>query len=308
MMHLRGLIDRRKRWQAVDMRRLLVWFRVLFDAAYDFSYVPIAAVADVYERFGAAHWQSIFRALAAYRETVDFSNQRTTVYSLPFATCLAALCLDEYVHLAVGDAFCAGFDEAWRAFIAATDQLNEPADAGRWATLYSTAGQLGLLLAAAWPQQTLQRMAQVPLSAIAGERVCASLMHRQDIAGELSRLIVSPSAPMRDVLRDLALRHAPAMVVDATTGLAVAERVTRSTRSFKRCKEYLLAHYADSLPDSLRERLIDQVDLVPRGATPQAEASILCSLSCLAQVRGRFDLAEVDYVAAVRALSAGAEA
>ena len=294
-----------QRWQADDLRRLLIWFRVLFDGAYDFSYVPNDEVADAYERFGAAHWREIFRALASYRATVDFSLQRTTVYSLPFATCLAALCLDEQVHQAVGDAYCGGFDVAWRNFIVAADRLNEPAQSDQWATLYATASQLGLLLAAAWPCETLQRMAHEPLSTIAGERLCASLMHRGDITAPLNELVRESSAPMRAALRDLALRHAPAKVVDAESAAVVARKVVSGGRSFKRCKEYLLAYYADQLPQSLRERLVDQIDLVPRGVASHVEADIRRELSRLAQERGRFDLAEVDYVAAVRALGTG---
>ena len=171
------------RWRADDLPRLLVWFRVLFDCAYDFSYVPNSEVADAYGRFGAAHWREIFRALAGYRETVDLSLQRTTVYALPFATCLAALCLDDAVHQTVADAYCAGFDAAWHAFIVAVERLNEPAQSGsQWASRYAVASQLGLLLSAAWPRDTLQRMAHEALSSIAAERLCASLMHRSDIA------------------------------------------------------------------------------------------------------------------------------
>ena len=107
---------------------------------------------------------------------------------------------------------------------------------------------------------------------------------------------------MRAVLRELALRHAPAKVVDAGNAAEVAGEVAGEGRSFKRCKEYLLAHYADRLPQSLRERLTEQIDFVPRGVTPHAEATIQRELSRLEQERGRFDVAEVDYVAAVRAL------
>lgn len=302
-LYLRVRSTQGQRWRADDLPRLLIWFRVLFDGAYDFSYVPNSEVADAYERFGAAHWQEIFRALAAYRETVDFSLQRTTVYSLPFATCLAALCLEDEVHQTVGDAYCAGFDAAWRAFVVAAERLNEPAQSGtQWASLYAVASQLGLLLSAAWPRETLQRMAHEALSPIAGERLCASLMHRSDITAPLNELVLGSSAPMHAALRDLALRHAPTKVVNAGNAVVVASEIAGEGRSFKRCKEYLLAHYADRLPQPLRERLIDQIDFVPRGVTPYAEAGIQCDLSRLVQERGRFDLAEVDYVAAVRAL------
>ena len=304
-LYLRVRRTRGHRWCADDLPRLLIWFRVLFDCAYDFSYVPNSEVADAYARFGAAHWQEIFRALAGYRETVDLSLQRTTVYALPFATCLAALCLDEAVHQAVGDAYCAGFDVAWRAFVVAADRLHEPAQSGnRWASVYAVASQLGLLLSAAWPRETLQRMAHEALSPIAGERLCASLMHRRDISVPLNELIRGSNAPMHAALRELALRHAPAKVIDADNAAEVAGEVAGEARAFKRCKEYLLARYADRLPQSLRKRMIDQIDWVPRGVTPHTEARIERELLRVAQARGRFDIAEIDYVAAVRAFDA----
>jgi hypothetical protein len=148
-------------------------------------------------------------------------------------------------------------------------------------------------------------MAHEPLSPIAGERLCASLMHRGDITAPLNELVRESNAPMRAALRDLALRHAPAKVVDAESAAVVARKVVSGGRSFKRCKEYLLAYYADQLPQSLRERLVDQIDLVPRGVASHVEADIRRELSHLARERGRFDLAEVDYVAAVRALGTG---
>jgi hypothetical protein len=59
------------------------------------------------------------------------------------------------------------------------------------------------LLAAAWPRETLQRMAHEPLWPIATERLCASLMHRRDILAELNGLIIGSSTLMRAALRDL---------------------------------------------------------------------------------------------------------
>jgi hypothetical protein len=89
-----------------------------------------------------------------------------------------------------------------------------------------------LLLAAAWPRETLQRMAHEPSSPIASERLYASLMHRRDILAELNGLILGSSTLIRAALRDLTLRHAPAKIVDARNAVAVAEHVACWTRPF----------------------------------------------------------------------------
>lgn len=132
-----------------DLPQLVLWLRTLFDAAYDFSYVDNDNVAHVYALLGQAPWRELMHAYVAYRAAVDFSRQRVTVYSLPFASMLASLCLDGSLAQAVADACLAGFDGAWDAFLAAVARL-EATDCGqaRWNHLHIAAGQLGLLLAA----------------------------------------------------------------------------------------------------------------------------------------------------------------
>jgi hypothetical protein len=61
------------------------------------------------------------------------------------------------------------------------------------ASLHATVSQPELLLAAAWPRETLQQMAYEPSSPIASERLYASLMHRRDILAELNGLILGSS-------------------------------------------------------------------------------------------------------------------
>ena len=293
------------RIQAGDLRKMLIWFRVLFDAAYDFSYVPNSDVAHVYDTFGQAPWPELFRAYAAYREVVDTSIQRTTVYSLPFATSLSVLCQDETARVVIAEAYRADFDGAWLTFIETAACLNDPAlDVEGWSSAYALAGQLGVLLAAMWPQRALEKMAQEPLSAIAGERISASLLHRRDIVSDLHRLITPGAAPASDALRTLALHHAPCWVVDAAAALGIAQELVGAGRTFKRCKEYLLAYYADLLSDNLCEKLIGQLDLIPCGVNTEVEACIQRALVRTVGTRGRFRLAEVDYVAIVRTLSA----
>ena len=293
------------RLQAGDLRQMLIWFRVLFDAAYDFSYVPNSDVANTYDTLGEAPWSELFRVYADYREVVDTSAQRTTVYSLPFATSLAALCQNETVRVGIAKAYRAGFDDTWQAFLATSAQLADPSlDAAAWSGRYTLAGQLGLLLAARWPQQALEKIAQEPLSEIAGERIGASLLHRRDIVSDLRRLITPGAAPASDALRTLALHHVPCWVVDIAAVPAIAREVVVAGRAFKRCKEYLIAHYADQLSYGLCDQLIEQLDLVPLGVNPEVETCIERALTRIGGSRGRFRLDEVDYVAIVRTLSA----
>ncbi|GGY24661.1 hypothetical protein [Paludibacterium paludis] len=293
-----------ERLRAGDVRQMLIWLRVLFDTAYDFSYVDNEEVEEAYALFGESPWPDLFRFYADYREAIDFSMQRATVYALPFATTLASVCQDEAVREAVADAYLSGFEGAWQAFLDTCAELEQPdEDVGDWSSRYAAAGQLGLLLAAVWPRQALARLAQAPVSDIAGERIGASLLHRRDLAGELRRLIAPGAAPAGAALRALALSRAPCRVVEAATAIEIGEEVARAGRAFKRCKEYLLAHHADLLPERVCERLIAQLDLVPRGVTPAAEASIGRALERAAERRARFHLAEVDYVAIVRAFS-----
>ncbi|PQQ26820.1 hypothetical protein [Photorhabdus hindustanensis] len=289
------------RWQAEDLHQLVLWLRVLFDTAYDFSYVPNDEVSHVYEMVGHSPWHELFRAYAAYREAVDFSIQRITVYSLPFATTLAALCLNQSVRDEVTGAYIAGFEGAWKAFHYMAEKLERAdADQNQWELLYTTAGQLGLLLSAVWPQQTLMRMVQVPLLPIAAERIGVSLLHRRDLTLTLQRLIAEPE---NAALRDLVLHHVPEIAVNAESAATIANEVAVWQRKFKRCKEYLVAHYSNVLSDSQCQQLVKQLGLAPYGITEEIETYIQRALTyTAAEVKGRFKLAEVNPIAIIRAI------
>lgn len=289
------------RWQAEDLHQLILWLRVMFDTAYDFSYVANDEVSHVYEMVGHSPWYELFCAYAAYRAAVDFSIQRITVYSLPFATTLAALCLNQSVRDEVTGACIAGFEGAWKAFYCMVEKLERAdADQNQWELLYTTAGQLGLLLSAMWPQQTLMRMVQVPLSPIAAERIGVSLLHRRDLTLTLQQLIAEPE---NAALRDLVLHHVPEIAVNVNSAATIADEVAVWQRKFKRCKEYLLAYHADLLSDSQCQQLVKQLGLVPYGITEEIETYIQRALTyTAAEVKGRFKLAEVDPIAIIRAI------
>ncbi|ETS29806.1 hypothetical protein BB987_20735 [Photorhabdus temperata] len=288
-------------WQAKDLHQLVLWLRVLFDTAYDFSYVPNDDVSHVYEMVGHSPWRELFRAYATYRAAIDFSTQRITVYSLPFATTLAALCLNQSVRDEVTAACIAGFESAWKAFHCIVEKLERAeTDQNQWGILYTTAGQLGLLLSAMWPEQTLMRMAQAPLSPVAAERMGVSLLHRRDLAATLQQLI---TVPENAALRDLVLHHIPEIAVSASSASTIADEVTSWQSKFKRCKEYLLAHHANLLSDSQCRQCVKQLGLVPYGITEEIETSIQRALAhTAAEVKGRFKLDEVDPIVIIRAI------
>ncbi|NHB92784.1 hypothetical protein [Photorhabdus cinerea] len=288
-------------WQAEDLNQLVLWLRVLFDTAYDFSYVPNDEVSHVYEMVGHSPWRELFRAYVNYRAAVDFSIQRITVYSLPFATMLAALCLNQSVRDEVTGACIAGFEGAWKSFHGIAEKLEKTeADQNQWEVLHTTAGQLGLLLAAMWPEQTLKRMVQVPLSPVAAERIGVSLLHRRDLATTLQQLI---AVPENAALRDLVLHHVPEIAVNANSASTIADEVTSWQSKFKRCKEYLLAYHANLLSDSQCQQCVKQLGLVPYGITEEIETHIQHALThTAAEEKGRFKLAEVDSIAIIRAI------
>ncbi|TNH44827.1 hypothetical protein [Photorhabdus luminescens] len=290
------------RWQAEDLHQLVLWLRLLFDTAYDFSYVPNDEVSHVYEMVGHSPWRELFRAYAAYRAAIDFSIQRITVYSLPFATTLSALCLNQSVRDEVTGACIAGFEGAWKAFHCMAEKLERAdADQNQWEILHTTAGQLGLLLSAMWPEQTLMRMVQVPLSSVAAERIGVSLLHRRDLTPTLQQLIAEPE---NAALRDLVLHHVPEIAVNTNSVAKIADEVAVWQSQFKRCKEYLLAHHADLLSDSQCQQFVKQLGLVPYGITEEIETYIQRALThTAAEVKGRFKLAEVDPVAIIRAIN-----
>ncbi|WP_434525873.1 DUF6137 domain-containing protein [Photorhabdus asymbiotica] len=289
-------------WQAEDLNQLVLWLRVLFDTAYDFSYVPNDEVAHVYEMVGHPPWRELFRAYVNYRAAVDFSIQRITVYSLPFATTLAALCLNQSVRDEVTDACIAGFEGAWKSFHGIVEKLEKiEVDQNQWQIFHTTAGQLGLLLAAMWPEQTLKRMVQVPLSPVAAERIGVSLLHRRDLAVKLQQLI---TVPENAALRDLVLHHVPEIAVNANSVSTIADEVTGWQSQFKRCKEYLLAYHANLLSDSQCQQCVKQLGLVPYGITEEIETCIQHALVHIAaEEKGRFKLAEVDPIAIIRAIA-----
>uniref|UniRef100_UPI0036DD306D DUF6137 domain-containing protein n=1 Tax=Photorhabdus sp. RM322S TaxID=3342825 RepID=UPI0036DD306D len=289
-------------WQAKDLHQLVLWLRVLFDAAYDFSYVPNDEVSHVYEMAGHPLWRELFHAYATYRAAVDFSTQRITVYSLPFATTLAALCLNQSVRDEVTRACIAGFESAWKAFHCIVEKLERTAaDQNQWGILHTIAGQLGLLLSAMWPEQTLMRMTQAPLPPVAAERMGVSLLHRRDLIATLQQLITMPE---NAALRDLVLHHVPEIAVSASSASTIADEVTGWQRKFKRCKEYLLAYHANLLSDSQCQQCVKQLGLVPYGITEEIETSIQRALShTAAEEKGRFKLAEFDPIAIIRAIS-----
>ncbi|WP_350305718.1 DUF6137 domain-containing protein [Photorhabdus viridis] len=294
-------------WQAKDLHQLVLWLRVLFDTAYDFSYVPNDDVLHVYEMVDHAPWRELFRAYATYRAAINFSTQRITVYSLPFATTLAALCLNQSVRDEVTAACIAGFDSAWKAFHYIVEKLERAAtDQNQWGILHTTAGQLGLLLSAMWPEQTLIRMAQAPLSPVAAERIGVNLLHRRDLTATLQQLI---TVPENAALRDLVLHHIPEIAVNVNSASTIADEVTGWQSKFKRCKEYLLAHHANLLSDSQCQQCVKQLGLVPYGITEEIETSIQRALvHTAAEVKGRFKLAEVDPIAIIRAIGTEAGA
>ncbi|NHB59651.1 hypothetical protein [Photorhabdus sp. RW14-46] len=289
------------RWQAEDLHQLVLWLRVLFDTAYDFSYVPNDEVSHVYEMVGHSPWRDLFRAYAAYRAAVDFSIQRITVYSLPFATTLAALCLNQFVRDEVIGACIAGFEGAWKAFHCMAEELEKTeADQNQWHVLHTTAGQLGLLLSAMWPEQTLLRMVQEPLSPVAAERIGVSLLHRRDLTATLQQLIEEPE---NAALRDLVLHHVPEIAVNASSAATIADEVAGWQSKFKRCKEYLLAYHANLLSDSQCQQCVKQLGLVPYGITEEIETYIQRALiHTAAEEKGRFKLDEVDPIAIIRAI------
>lgn len=282
---------------------MMICLRTFFDTAYDFSYVPNHAVRHAYDMLGEVPWQQIFQAYAGYREAMDVSTQRVTVYSLPFAKSLSELCLDQSVRHQIAEACRGGFDSAWRAFLAVMTELEEtqfsPDD---WGTRYAAAGQLGLLMAAMWPTLTLERLAQSSVSTLASDRICVSLLHRKDIAAPLRRLTAAGCTPAGAALRTLALHHAPAALIDIESAQSVAREVSARPCAFKRCKEYLLAHHAEQLTENLCASLVEQLDLIPYGVPPPAEARIQLALAQASSGHGRFQLSEVDYVAIVRRL------
>ncbi|MBS9438243.1 hypothetical protein EAE91_14085 [Photorhabdus noenieputensis] len=290
------------RWQAEDLHQLVLWLRVLFDTAYDFSYIPNDEVSHVYEMVGHSPWPELFRAYAAYRAVVDFSIQRITVYSLPFATTLAALCLNQSVRDEVIGACIAGFEGAWKAFHCIVEKLERAdADQNQWEIFHTTAGQLGLLLSAMWPEQTLMRMVQVPLSPVAAERIGVSLLHRRDLTLTLQQLIAEPE---NVALRDLVLHHVPEIAVNVNSVATIADEIAVWQSKFKRCKEYLLAYHADLLSDSQCQQFVKQLGLVPYGITEEIETYIQRALTyTAAEVKGRFKLAEVDPIAIIRAIN-----
>ncbi|MBD2826616.1 hypothetical protein [Xenorhabdus szentirmaii] len=288
-------------WQNNELEQLVLWLRVLFDTAYDFSYVPNDEVLHVNEMLGHSPWRELFQAYVDYRSVVDFSIQRITVYSLPFASMLAAICLNEFVRDEVTRACLAGFDHSWEAFQRIINQLEKTEDdQEQWECLYTTAGQMGLLLSAKWPKQTLMQMVQYPLSFVAAERIAVSLLHRRDLVITLQQLI---TVPENTGLRHLVLHHVPDVAVNADSAVAIANEIAIWQTQFKRCKEYLLAYHANVLPERLRRQFIRQLSLVPYGITEEIEMYIQQDLVHIAAAeKGRFKLFEVDPIAIISAV------
>lgn len=287
---------------ADDFHKLLVRLRVMFDAAYDFSYIPNHDVAHADAMFGEMPWKGLFLAYAAYRETLNFSLQRTTVYSLPFATTWAALCLNDIVREETINAYQAGFEHTWQSALNVCGRLLLPTDGFEtWGKQYMLAGQLGVLLAAVWPLETLERLASTPVDPVAGDRIAVSLLHRHDIAAALRTHLARGDEAGCVTLRHLALRHVPAAVIDEHNAADVAAEVVRRPQGFKRCKEYLLAYHADHLSESVCRRLLENLLLVPYGERPETEVVLQALLP--SPERGRFSVTQVDYVALLRALS-----
>ncbi|BET95906.1 hypothetical protein [Xenorhabdus taiwanensis] len=288
-------------WQYNDLEQLVLWLRVLFDTAYDFSYIPNDEVLHVHEMLGHSPWRELFQAYVDYRTVIDFSVQRITVYSLPFASTLAALCLNKFVRDEVTRAYLAGFDRAWEAFHRIIEKLEKTEDdQEQWECLHTSAGQMGLLLSAKWPEQTLMRMVQEPLSSIAAERIAVSLLHRRDLVITLQQLI---TVPENTGLRNLVLHHIPDIAVNANSAADIADEIAIWQNQFKRCKEYLLAYHANVLPESQCQQFVRQLNLVPYGITEEIEMCIQQALANIAmEKKGRFKLSEVDPIAIISAI------
>lgn len=285
-------------WQRQDLEQLVLWLRVLFDTAYDFSYVPNDEVSHVYDMLGHSPWRDLFHAYVNYRAVIDFSVQRITVYSLPFASTLAALCLNESIRDEVTSAYLAGFDHAWDVFHRIIEKLEKTEDdQEQWECLHTTAGQMGLLLSAVWPEQTLMRMVQKPLSQIGAERIAVSLLHRRDLSATLQQLVI---APENAGLRNLVLHHVPEIAVNAGSAASIAGEIAIWQSQFKRCKEYLLAYHANVLSEGQCQQFVRQLSLIPYGITEEIETCIQRALAPIAtEEKGRFKLSEVDPIAII---------
>jgi hypothetical protein len=268
-----------------DVRALLHRLRLLFDMAYDLSYLEPSWLPDLATSFAEPAWREIFGALSRYRAAVETAQHHVSLYTLALSTALRVLCLVPGARRAVHDAYVAGFPGARRCLSVLWDELAGQADGAAWGEAFDRIQQIVLLVVAAWPDESFGLLSAPEVAAPLRWIIARNLLLRRDVHGRVARELETAGSP----LTELALHCIPHVVVSTVNAGALAERVRGAPRAFRTLKEHLLYRHADVLEPTTCDALVLDLGFVPLGAGPAQEAALAHALA-RTEPRPRIDI------------------
>lgn len=282
-------------WRTDDLFRICAQLRLLFDGAYDFSYVPNAAVDGLAGAFSAEPWRDVFERLIRHRLVLDDGVQYVALHTQPLSSWLATAAQSAAARGAVARVARADFAAATALVERFSRAVSgEAADLGRFARRYALLRLLCLVVAAYWPLEAVRFLADRTDYGIGHDLIAASVLRRQDVREEVAALAARGALPLAG-FRGLVVRHAPALLIGADDAGAYAAALLEHGHDFRRARQYLLAHHAAALGADAAAALVRGLGTVPFGMGDGNERVIADALERVGS-RLRFDLARgVDW-------------
>ncbi|MGM9513292.1 hypothetical protein ACS5PK_03450 [Roseateles sp. DB2] len=283
-------------WRFEDLHQFIAANRLLFDAAYDFSYVPVEAADGLMASLQRPGWGGLMQQLVAHRSQLEDAAQYVALHTLPLSSTVSALAQSAVVRSLMLRGQRAGF----RACVTLLDRyaawLNLVESPERWRHRHEYLRQLCVLMGSHWPVEALETLRSAPALHVGHELLASVVLQRRDCRKALLPLLgASPS--LQTPLAQCSVKYAPELLVQAWGAHATAELLKGQGARYRRARQLLVARHAGELPITLVRQLLTDMDTVPWGEQAAAEHRIA---ECLAKTgpRYRFALSSgVDWTA-----------
>lgn len=277
-------------WHYDDLKHVITATRFLFDASYDFSYVANDTVDGFAERFAGPQWRSVAAAWVQYRAVLDDASQYVALHALPMSSAVSAVAQSGVVRglilrcLRRGADYCSALIDRYSYWLERYTGEND-----RWRERYERLRQTCLFLAAEWPREAVARLVRRHSFNVGDDLVAACLLKRSDLKDELRQTMAGNGSTLSGI-SGLIVRHAPEIAVAHCGAQALAAQLANTGVRFRRAKHYLIAHFGDRIDPAVLERLLRDMDTVPRGRTAAAEQAIQRQISARDARTCRFEL------------------
>jgi hypothetical protein len=260
-------------WRFEELQHFVAATRFLFDASYDFSYVPNEVVDGLAASLARPGWESVFATLIGYRAVIEDTAQYIALHTLPMSSAVGALAQSAAVRGLLLRCQRRGPQYCWGLIDALADWLGQEQDPGQWGHRYELLRQASLWMAAAWPREALIVLGEQATFHVGHDLVAACLMKRADLRPELLALAAQAGATLAGV-PGLIARHAPEILLEAGQLARLADCLADAPPRFRRARHFVVAHHADALAPAQLSRLLQGMDTVPWGISWPVEQAI----------------------------------